>query len=202
MSIDSKSPRKRVLIIQGHPDSSQSHFCHALADAYSSGADVAGHEVRRIDIARLDFRLLGSKDEWENGAVPPSLAEPQRAIAWADHIVIFFPLWLGSMPALVKGFFEQTLRPGFAFEKGASGKRWATGLSGKTARVVVTMGMPALLFRLYFCSHGVRSFERNVLEFCGIRPVLTSMIGMVEAHAGARRRKWLKVMWAHGERAR
>jgi putative NADPH-quinone reductase len=43
---------------------------------------------------------------------------------------------------LVKGFFEQVVRPGFAYDLG--GKQvWAGRLRGKTARVVVTMGMPA-----------------------------------------------------------
>jgi putative NADPH-quinone reductase len=198
----SPSPSKRVLIIQGHPDSTQSHFCHALAYMYYGAATLAGHEVRRIEVSRLDFRLLGSKAEWENGSVPESLAGPQRDIEWAEHLVIFFPLWLGTMPALLKGFFEQVLRPGFAFEQGVTGKRWTKRLSGKSARVVVTMGMPSLMFRLYFCAHGVRSFERNVLEFCGIKPVSTSMIGMVESHAGARRRHWLELMRTLGERAR
>ncbi|MFP5404050.1 MAG: flavodoxin family protein, partial [Gammaproteobacteria bacterium] len=33
----------RILLLQGHPDALQTHFCHALADAYAEGAAAAGH---------------------------------------------------------------------------------------------------------------------------------------------------------------
>ena len=137
---------RRILIIQGHPDRDGDHFCHALGDRYDAGARAAGHEVRRVDVARLDFPILRSKKEWDVGTLPPALAAVQRDIAWADHLVLIFPLWLGDMPALVKGFLEQVARPGFAvgepLEKGG-----VKLLRGRSARVVVTMGMPSLLYR-------------------------------------------------------
>ena len=46
-----------IVIIQGHPDPSEEHFCHALAESYEAGAKQAGHEVRQISVARLDFPL-------------------------------------------------------------------------------------------------------------------------------------------------
>ena len=54
---------KRILLVQGHPDAKGHHLCHALEDAYGDGAVRAGHEVRRIDVAALDFPLLRSQDE-------------------------------------------------------------------------------------------------------------------------------------------
>lgn len=105
----------RILILQGHPDASERHFNHALADAYARGAEDHGHDVRRIDVGELDFPLLRSPTQWMEGLLPPGLTDAQNAIGWAQHIVIFFPLWLGGMPALLKGFLEQVARPGFAF---------------------------------------------------------------------------------------
>ncbi len=64
---------KRILLIQGHPDSSKQHFCHALEESYARGAMAAGHEIKRIDVAKLDFPLLRSQDEWENGALPAGI---------------------------------------------------------------------------------------------------------------------------------
>ena len=49
---------RQIAIIQGHPDPAGHHFCHALADAYAKGAEAAGHQVQRIEIAHLDFPLL------------------------------------------------------------------------------------------------------------------------------------------------
>jgi len=167
---------KHVLLVQGHPDSGQRHLCHALADAYAGGAQSAGHEIRHLNIATLDFPLLRSQQEWEHGDLPPGLADAQAAIKWAEHIVFFFPLWLGDMPALVKAFLEQVARPGFAF----SGERNAfthKGLTGRSARVVVTMGMPAAVYRWYFRAHSIKSLERNILGFVGIAPVHESLVG-------------------------
>ena len=109
------STTKRILLVQGHPDPDGRRFCHALADSYREGAASARHEIRILDVARLDFPLLRSKHEWEQEPVPPGLVEAQASIWWAQHLVFVFPLWLGDMPALLKGFLEQVARPGFAF---------------------------------------------------------------------------------------
>jgi putative NADPH-quinone reductase len=122
-------------------------FCHALADEYAKGCEDGGHEVRRIEVARLEFPWLRTKDEFEKGTPPDSIKQAQDAIRWADHLVIFYPLWLGSMPALLKAFLEQVFRPGVAFEYRAQGKMAKKLFTGKSARIVVTMGMPALVYR-------------------------------------------------------
>jgi putative NADPH-quinone reductase len=170
---------KRILLIQGHPDPCPDHLCHTLADAYASGAIDAGHEIRHTNVAQLDFPLLRSQHEWEREALPASLQQAQDDISWAQHLVIFFPLWLGDMPALFKGFLEQVARPGFAFGGDRMNPMAKKPLTGRSARVVVTMGMPALLYRLYFRAHSIKSFKRNVLRFIGIRPVRETLIGMV-----------------------
>ena len=105
---------RNILIIQGHPDDSEAHFCHALADAYAAGAVLAGHSVERLELAAIDIRFLRSQKEQEGVTVGPDIAAAQARIATADHVVVIFPLWLGGRPALVKAFLEQTLRPGFA----------------------------------------------------------------------------------------
>jgi putative NADPH-quinone reductase len=184
---------RRILIIQGHPDRDGDHFCHALADRYDAGARAAAHEVRRVDVARLDFPLLRSKKEWDAGALPSSLASVQRDITWADHLVLIFPLWLGDMPALLKGFLEQVARPGFAVRDPL--QRGGTKLlRGRSARIVVTMGMPALLYRWYYRAHAIRSLERNILRFAGVAPVRRSLIGFVEDMNAGRRDRWLAAL--------
>jgi putative NADPH-quinone reductase len=181
---------KRIAIIQGHPDPAGGHFVHALADAYERAAREAGHEVRRIDVARLGLTLLHNAQEWEWKPPAEPVAAAQQAIAWAGHLVILYPLWLGDMPALLKGFFEQALRPGFAIGKAAPGRLWKKLLKGRSARIVVTMGMPAFFYRIYYRAHSLKSLKRNILEFCGISPVRTTVIGMVEGRKDARE-AWL-----------
>jgi putative NADPH-quinone reductase len=177
---------RRIVIIQGHPDGKAPHFCHGLADAYAQAAADAGHEVQRIEVAQLDFPVLRSAAEWES-ALPKALAPAQAAMRWAEHLVLIFPLWQGTMPALLKAFWEQVLRPGFV-TTGETGARKKKGLGGKSARIVVTMGMPGFLYRWYFRAHGVKSLERNILKFCGARPVRETYFGLVDG--GEQKRRW------------
>ncbi|AMO24766.1 NAD(P)H-dependent oxidoreductase [Ramlibacter solisilvae] len=191
---------KRILVIQGHPDPAGAHLLHALADAYTDAARQAGHAVRTTRIAELDFPLLRSQQEWEQGELPAALQQPQQDIGWAEHIVLFFPLWLGDMPALVKAFLEQVARPGFAFHYKDGGSPFsAKGLKGRTARVVVTMGMPALVYRWYFRAHSVKLLERNILGFVGIAPVNETLIGMVGKLKEDEAEKWKRKLARLGE---
>ncbi len=189
-----------IAIIEGHPDAGNGHYCDALAAAYAEGARSAGHQVRRIAVASRRFAWLRSKAEWEQGPPPDGLEEDQATIRWAEHLVLVYPLWLGSMPALLKGWLEQVLRPGFAFGS-VSGSRWKRMLKGKSAHIVVTMGMPAFLYRWYFGAHSLKSLERNILGFVGIAPVRATVIGRVEGRA-ARRRRWLERVTELGRNAR
>lgn len=183
---------KHILLIQGHPDGVMQHLCHALAASYAKGAQNAGHVVRWVQVAEIDFPLLRSQEAWEKGDVPASLLQAQEDILWSEHIVLFFPLWLGDMPALLKAFLEQVARPGFAFEY-VKGRTSFTKkkLSGRSARIVVTMGMPALVYRWYFRAHSVKSLERNILGFVGIAPVHETLVGAIGDFDADIAQKWL-----------
>jgi len=190
---------RRLAIIQGHPDPGGNRLCHALADVYAQSAAAAGYEVTRIDVARLDFPILRTKEEFETGHLPESLLEAQRAIVSAQHLVVVFPLWHGTMPALLKAFIDQVMRPGVALEYREHG--FPKGLlAGRSARLVVTMGMPALIYRWYFRAHGIRGLERSVLKFAGMKPLRETLLGMVDAASDAKRRRWLDRMRDYGRR--
>lgn len=177
---DSTPTSRRLLLIEGHPDAGEGHLNHSLANAYAQGATAARHELRRISVATLDFPLLRSAQDWQHGEVPAGLKAAQDDIAWAQHVVIFFPLWLGDMPALLKGFLEQVARPGFAFGPEGGNPFGRKGLQGRSARVIVTMGMPALVYRWYFRAHSLKALERNILGFVGFGPIHETLIGMVD----------------------
>ncbi len=192
----------RIVIIDGHPDVAAGRYVHALADAYAKGAAEAGHDVRRILVARLRFGSVRSNADFATGTPPQSISEAQETLRWADHVVILYPLWLGSMPGMLKSFFEQLLRPGFAFAA-ARGKGLPRKLlKGKSARIIVTMGMPSFFYRWYYRAHSLKSLERNILAFCGIAPVRASIVGMVEGMSQRQRQQWLAKVEALGRLAR
>jgi putative NADPH-quinone reductase len=181
----------RIVIIVGHPDPDPARFNHALARAYTEGAREAGRECRVLTLAEIEFPLLRSRKDWEQGEVPAAVREGQEAIHWAEHVMFLYPLWLGDVPALLKAYLEQVMRPGYAVGFGSGTPKRL--LKGRSARIVVTMGMPALFYRLYFGAHSVASFKRNILGLVGIHPVRTTLIGGVEGKA-EKRQAWLEQM--------
>ena len=188
---------RRIAIIQGHPDPSATHLGHALAQAYAEGAQAAGHDVRTIDVAQLDFPLLRTQADWSGGTLPPALAQSRETLQWAEHVVLFFPLWLGDMPAVLKAFLEQISRDSLSFER-AGGKDKL--LAGRTARVVATMGMPAVVYRWYFRAHSIRALERHILGFFGLSPVHETLIGSVESLDERAKTKWFSKLRGLGKR--
>ncbi len=191
---------RRVLIINGHPDPSPKRFCAALCDAYAAGARATGREVRRLEVGALDLPSMRSAEDFVGGPLTPDVQRAQAGIVWADHLVFVHPLWLGAAPALFKTFCEQVFRYGFAIPHPGTQARTPTGLlKGRSARIIVTMGMPALFYRLGFGAFGVRGFERSVLGLSGVRPIRRTLIGQVEGAPEARRR-WLMEVRRLGER--
>ena len=190
----------RIALIQGHPTSG-GHFCHALAEAYAEGAFAGGHQVRLITVADRDFPLLRSKADWDGAPPPAAIAEAQRTIEWAEHLLIIYPLWLGGMPALLKGFLEQALRPAF-MTGGREGASWKSALKGRSSRIIITMGMPAFVYRWYFRAHSLKSLKRSILSLVGMGPNRHTLIGLIEGMNDAKRAAWLDAMRRLGKRAR
>jgi putative NADPH-quinone reductase len=193
---------QRILILIGHPDPAEGRLCRALAQAYADGAHKAGHTVETIDLAQFEVPLLRSAHEWQTAPVPSALAPVQEALMRCQHLVIVFPLWMGDMPAMLKAFIEQVARPGWAFPKGAGGPMGPKALKGRSARVVVTMGMPALVYRYFFRAHSVKALERNILGFIGFGPIAETLFGNVEGAGADTRAGWLATMAKLGAQAR
>lgn len=189
---------KRILVINAHPDRTKHHLCSSFAEAYCEGAAATGHEIRRIDLAGFDFPMLHSQEEFESGRVPQELEIAVQDLVWAEHLVFIFPLWLGTMPALLKAFLEQVMRPGVAFTHASKDGPAKTLLKGRSARIIVTMGMPAILYRLWFLSHGVATLRRGILNFVGIKPVRQTFYGMLEQASEVKRQKWLEQVRGFG----
>jgi putative NADPH-quinone reductase len=187
---------KRILVIDGHPDPDHNRFGHALAESYLAGARATGHEARLFMLADAAFPLLRSAAEFAARPDSASITQARDDLLWADHIVILFPLWLGGAPALLHGFLEQVTRAEFVAQ--TQGRRVRAKLKGRSARLIVTMGMPALIYRLIFHAHGVRTIADNVLAFGGVRPVGLTLFGAIETGGRTRAIARLKRVEALG----
>ena len=188
---------RKIVLLHGHPDPDRARLGYALADAYERGARSAGHDVHRVDIADLDIGFLRTKRQWEEELPAPEILALREKVAASDHLAIVFPLWLGTLPAYSKAFWEQLLRTGSP----QNGKTSAPSiLRGKSARLIVTMGMPAFFFRWYFGGYGVRSFERSVLKGMGVASLRRTLLGSVERRDAAALQGWAAAMHELGRR--
>lgn len=179
----------QILIIDGHPDPNGSHFVHELADFYRQGAKEGGHAVRLLRVGEMRFPLLRNSKAYLSGKLPESIRAAQKSIVWADHIVVLYPLWLGTVPAKLKGFLEQVMRPGFGFVHGAAGERAKPLLKGRSARIIVTRGMPELFEVVDRSERSIRSVAADVLGLCGVRPVRVTVLGGADTLTAAQHDK-------------
>lgn len=180
---------KKVLIILGHP--APTSFGKAIAQRYQTEAQSVGHSVQAIELARLGFDPilhLGYKGEQ---ALEPDLLHAQSQIKWADDIILVFPIWWGGMPALLKGFLDRTLLPGFAFKYDPAGKGLEALLKGRTARVIMTMDTPRWIDRLLYGSPVIRQLRMPILRFCGIKLTHTLYFAPVIKSSSSDRTAWL-----------
>ena len=185
---------KHIVIIQGHPDPDGNRFCRSLANAYVNGAKAKGYEAKTIDIAQIKFPILRTQAEFMHGVVPKPIIRAQQLIQSAEHLFIIYPLWLGTMPAYLKAFFEQVFRPNFEANKNTAETPWERQISEKTAHIAITMGMPEMIYRAYFPTQGTKSMEGSILAFSGIKTIQQSLIGNVDSISDAERKQWLTKM--------
>lgn len=188
---------ERIVVIVGHPR--QNTLCEALAAAYAVGARSAQHEVKIFPLGQMSFDPILHSGFETVQPLEPDLQAAHDAILQATLLVFVFPLWLGDMPALMKGFFERVFQPDLA-EPSRKGK-YPRLLKGKRARILLTMGMPAFVFRWYFRAHALKLLERNILGFLGIAKVRSTLFGNVMGAGEAGRTRWLQKAAALGRRA-
>jgi len=96
---------KKILIINGHPDEESFNF--GLSDAYKNGAEKSDAEVKEIRIRELSFNPNLQFGYRKRTELEPDLIEAQEKLKWADHIVWIYPVWWGSVPAIMKGFLDR-----------------------------------------------------------------------------------------------
>ncbi len=157
---------KKILVFLGHPDSDS--MCREFADKYADGAKEAGHEVRRVNIGDMQFDPILHKGYKVIQAFEPDIVKLQEDIKWCEHLVIIYPAWWSTMPALLKGLFDRMWMPGFAFKFNPSGYTWKRLLAGRTARVFVTSDSHPFLAFLIF-GDSTNEIKDGILWFAGFK---------------------------------
>ncbi|MBK8396410.1 MAG: NAD(P)H-dependent oxidoreductase [Leptospiraceae bacterium] len=168
---------KKILIIQGHPG--KESLCSSIAKAYYEEAEKSGYSIRLMDLNELKFDLTLHVAYKSEQKLEPDLILAQQYITEADHLVFVFPNWWSSMPALLKGFIDRTFLPGFAFKYRAKLPLPEKLLKNKTARIIITMDSPPWYYKWFAKAPGLNALKKGTLEFSGISPVKSTLLGPV-----------------------
>ncbi|MDI9246431.1 NAD(P)H-dependent oxidoreductase [Marinobacter sp. CHS3-4] len=150
-----------VLITLAHPE--RQSFNGGLADIAKERLEAAGHSVELNDLYRKGFDpvegahqyprrettdifypLDEQKSHFEQGQLPDDVQREIALLDWADLLILQFPLWWHSQPAILKGWFDRVLVFGGLY---SGSKRYNNGhFAGKKAICSVTTGSPEKAF--------------------------------------------------------
>lgn len=180
---------KKIVIICGHPDAES--FTGSVIDHYQTAAEEAGHEVRRYNLGELHFDPILHKGYKEIQQLEPDLQHLQDAIRECDHLVIAYPNWWCTMPAILKGMFDRIWLPGFAFNFNKETKKIDKHLTGKTARVFILSGSHSPFKTWWQFGDFTNEIQYGILEFAGIKTQV-SAYGPCEKVNDTVRAKWFK----------
>jgi len=153
----------KVLLVFAHPEPRSLNG--ALRDVAIREIEAQGHEVLTSDlyaiswkseVDRADFPSLApdarfkpaaaSGEAFAADALPEDVRAEQEKLLWADALILQFPLWWFSLPAILKGWVDRVYAHGFAYGVGEhSDQRWGDRygegiLAGKRAMLIVTTG--------------------------------------------------------------
>ena len=180
---------KKILIINGHPN--KESLCSAFAQSYKKGAESTGAQCNLVNLIDLDFNpnlLYGFRKRIE---IEPDVEKMQKAILDAEHIVLVYPNWWSTYPAIVKAFVDRVFIPKFAFAYRDNSIFIERLLKGRSARLIVTMDSPSWYYSLFMKSPGHKSMKKGTLEFCGIKPVKITEFTMIKTSNEEKRKAWI-----------
>ncbi len=189
---------KNIVVILGHPDSNS--YCASLAESYVQAAQQKGHSLKLFKLGDAQFDPILHHGHNQRQELEPDLVEIREAILWASHIVFVYPIWWGSIPALLKGFIDRTFLPGFAFRYRPNSIWWDRLLAGRSAHLIVTMDTPPWYYRWIYKMPGHNQMKITILEWCGIKPVKISSFGPLKDSSDQQRENWRQKVIKFAER--
>lgn len=188
----------KILILNGNPNNTS--FCNEIAKQYYKGAKSSTHEVELVNLYDLNFDPILHKGYSETQELEPDIKRQQELIKWCDHLVIVTAVWWLSTPALLKGYFDRVLLPGYAFKFTGPGQ-WQKLLKGRSAHVIYTQGAPCWFTSLIYGDPFWKTINAGTLGFCGFDPVRRTCFGQISDVKQEKRQQWLKQVYDLGKKA-
>jgi NAD(P)H dehydrogenase (quinone) len=196
----------KILLVTSHPECRS--FSGAMVRVVEESLRTCRHTIRTIDLQAENFdpvlrasQFSPRKDaqyfeamaeqayQAELGESAEDIRRHQDLLLWADSLILQFPLWWWSLPALMKGWVDRVFSNGFAYG--------SKNLSPRTAMVCVTAETKSEKFSSPPDTHPLQHIERGMLKFCGFRILPAFVVSDVWSIGQAERERKLNELGLH-----
>lgn len=187
--------KMKTVLVYCHPYNGS--FCHAILESAKKAAIKAGQEVDVIDLYADKFNPVMSAEDLKafvnHEMVDPQAKDYFNRIKNADHMVLIFPIWWETMPAMMKGFIDKIMFPGSFYDMSAGGSTAIkTRLPNLKITVITTMNTPASVYRLVYGNAIYKTLVKGTFKFIGNKDVQWVSFNMVKDSTEEQRKQWLE----------
>lgn len=158
----------KIAVVNTHPNPDS--FTYSLREAIVGKLQEMGHQVQDRDLYTLQFNPVLSLEEYTatmTGEFQEDVKVEQEYIEWADYLIFIYPLWWGTLPALLKGYIDRVFAYGFAYQMDDGDVKKL--LTGKKAILFTTMGNSDGHYRevqMYDAMN--KTVDEGIFEYVGI----------------------------------
>jgi len=155
-----------ILIITAHPSSR--NLTEGIAEIYKEEKEKRKNIVKLVDLYKDKQLPYFSFENAHDVGKSEEVLYYQEQLKWADKIVIVYPFWWGSIPAILKNWVDSVLTTDFAFKYGDNGRPEGL-LQGKSVKIISTCGAPKFLYYLNGIKRANKNiWKKSIVEFCGM----------------------------------
>lgn len=164
---------KKTLVIYAHPQT-KGHCSYFLQEVEAYFKDKS-KDYTLLDLYALSYDpVLKASEHYTSGnrEISGDTKKYQDLIAESNYIIFIFPVWWGQMPAILKGFIDRVLTPGFAYKfKKLIGSIYVPDGFFKDKRTVlfITSGTPRWQYLIGVSASPVRVIKKMILNVIGIK---------------------------------
>ena len=158
-----------ALVVVAYPDPAS--LTHSVARCLEDALGPTTVEVADLAAEGFDPRYtLADRRSYREGAVlPPDVVREQQRLDRASDLVLVFPVYWWSVPALLKGWIDRVFVAGWAFDHSSE-----TGLQPRlqalTTHVVAIAGDDSGAYDRHGYREAMASqLAHGVLDYCGSR---------------------------------
>ena len=166
---------RKIFVLNGHP-ATQS-LCGHFFETYIDVSKRAGAQLKTQSLHEMRFDPNLHAGYRERMTLEPDLITWRDNVVWAEHLVLFYPVWWGGMPAKLKGLFDRAFLPGFAMNYHDNDPFWDPLLKGRSAHIFLNADAPPLWDLIMYGRPARNQVKHLVWRYAGLRPVKVTQFG-------------------------